>query len=514
MAETAPREAESDERTAGGATPGGLQPATAPRSRLYRLDARLTTIVFYVLLAAGLAFRIYLFYTPAFIVDSDNAVVYLQAKHISEGEFSWFFWGQSYGGTLLQFVAGAAILVFGAHIQVLSIVSTLFFVVAVFLVRYIGTRAFDRLTGTVAAILFWFSGYYTLKISISESGFYGPSLVLGLATVAVALRTGVRRTYLQWAVVGLLAGLAFWQSPMGAMLAAPALVILIIRQRSWRHLLVGGAAVVIGALPWIIQFATTLSAVKPKGRPNPRSLVTFFTELMPTIVSADRGLTKLMVAATCLGLLALVTYLAIRRRNAWLACLVAGSVLVVVVVTVGAGVVLSRDDVRYAVFVLPTLTIALAWIVTRVRFLGIAAMILAALLTFGQVRQLFGDLGVNTSSQYIVGDIRGLGDYLEQENITHAFGDYWVSYSVSAETDERAQVAALSGELRYEPYADAAAAQDPVVVIVLQGNDNDRMLQADPIATAPGTTRTEVAGYAIYRFAQPVNVFDFSWALF
>ncbi|QWT25030.1 glycosyltransferase family 39 protein [Subtercola sp. PAMC28395] len=514
MAESVPREAEPVDRTAGDATPGGVQPVTAQHSRLYRLDARLTTIAFYVLLAAGLAFRIYLFYTPAFIVDSDNAVVYLQTKHISEGEFTWFFWGQSYGGTLLDYIAAAAMLVFGAHIQVLSIVSTLIFVIAVFLIRHIGTQAFDRITGTVAAILFWFSGYYTLKISISESGFYGPSLVLGLATIAVALRTGVRRPYLQWAIVGLLAGLAFWQSPMGAMLAAPALVILIIRQRSWRHLLVGAVAVVIGALPWIIQFATSLSAVKPKGRPSPRSLVTFFTELMPTIVSADGVFAKLTVAAICIGLLALLAVLAVRRRNAWLFCLVAGALLVVCVVTVGAGVVLSTVDVRYAIFVMPALAIAAAWIITRVRFLGIAAMIVAALLTFGQVKQLFGDLSTTAGSQYIVGDIRGLGDYLEQQNITHAFGDYWVSYAVSAETNERAQVASLSGELRYAPYAVAAAAQDPVVVIVLKGNDNDTMLQSKPIATAPGTTRTEVAGYAVYRFTQPIDVFDFTWALF
>ncbi|CAN5127392.1 hypothetical protein BH09ACT6_BH09ACT6_24500 [soil metagenome] len=490
-------------------------PPPAP-SRLFRLDVRLTTIVFYVLLVAGLGFRLYLLATPAFVVDSDNAVVYLQAKHISEGELSWFFWGQSYGGTLLDFIAGGAMVVFGPHIEVLSVVSTLVFVVAVVLIRHIGTRAFDRVTGTVAAILFWFSGYYTLKISISESGFYGPSVVLGLATVAVALRTGVRRTSLQWAVVGLLAGLAFWQSPMGAMLAAPALVILIIRQRSWRHLIVGAVAGIVGALPWIIQLATSISAITPKGSaaPNPRSLKTFFTQLMPAIVSAEGQVPQALVAIVCLGLLALLVFLAIRRKNAWLACLVAGAILVVFIVSVGAGVVLSRDDVRYAVFVMPALAIATAWIITRVRFLGIAAMILAAVLTVGQVEQVFGDLSVNTSGRYIVGDIEGLGDYLEQNHITTAYADYWISYSVTAATNEKVTVAALSAERRYAPYELEAAARNPVVVIVLAGNDNDTMLQADPISSAPGTTRVEVDGYAIYSFAQPIDVFDFTWALF
>ncbi|QWT25029.1 glycosyltransferase family 39 protein [Subtercola sp. PAMC28395] len=501
------------ERTPAGRTrPASAEPL--PHSRLYRLDARLTTIAFYVLLAAGLAFRIYLFYTPAFIVDSDNAVVYLQTKHISEGEFTWFFWGQSYGGTLLDYIAGAAMLVFGAHIQVLSIVSTLIFVIAVFLIRHIGTQAFDRITGTVAAILFWFSGYYTLRISISEPGFYGPSLVLGLAAVAVGLRTNVRRSYLQWAIVGLLAGLAFWQSPMGAMLAVPAVVVLIIRQRSWRHLLVGAAAVVIGALPWVVQYTSAIKAVTPQGQPRILSLGTFFTELLPVTVSAIERPDRLLVAAISIGLFVLLTVLAIRQRNVWLASLVGGSVLVICIISVGAGTLLTNQHGRYAVFVMPTLAIAAAWIVTRVRFLGIVAMVVAALLTVGQTRAVFSDHLSPGRQSYILGDIPALGDYLIANRITHAFGDYWISYSVTAETEERSQVATLSGPLRYPPYAVTAGAQDPVVVIFLKGEANDLMVQAGPLGSAPGTTRTVVADYAVYTFAQPINVFDTPWALF
>ncbi|GGF14143.1 ArnT family glycosyltransferase [Subtercola lobariae] len=483
-------------------------------SRLFRIDLRLTSILFWVLLLAGVALRIYLVFTPAFVVDSDNAVVYLQTKHISEGELSWFFWGQSYGGTLLQLVAGAAMLVFGQHIEVLSVVSTLIFAVVAVIIRYIGTRAFDRMTGLVAGILFWFSGYYMLKISISESGFYGPSLALSLGAVAAALSTGFRRPALQWIVVGLLTGLAFWQSPMGAMIAAPAVVVLIVRQRSWRNLALGAAAIVVGALPWIIQLFASLDTVTPKStRPNPLSVATFFTQLMPAVLSTYDTAGRVVVALVCAALLGMLTLLAIRRRSAWLAVLVIGSVLVVIIVSIGAGVLLSRYDVRYAVFVMPTFAIAVAWIVTRVRFLGAVAMIVAALLTVVQTTLIYPNLAVDTSSRYIVGDIAGLGDYLEENHITAAWGDYWISYAVSAETNEAAEVAAVSAVRRYEPYEIKASAQPRVYVIVEAGNVNDTMLQSK-LPELTGSERTEVDGYAVYSFAQPFDVDDYQWALY
>src|ERR1700712_4862068 len=113
-------------------------------------SARGTGALFVVLLVAGAALRLVLFFTNAFTVDSDNAVVYLIARHASEGDIAWFFWGQPYGGTLVELIAGAVMVATGPQLFVMSVVSVLFFALGAVLVRAIGRAAFGAVAGDVA----------------------------------------------------------------------------------------------------------------------------------------------------------------------------------------------------------------------------------------------------------------------------------------------------------------------------------------------------------------------------
>jgi hypothetical protein len=477
-------------------------------------EGRATGILFAVLLGVGIALRLVLFFTDVFTVDSDNAIVYLIAKHASEGNIAWFFWGQPYGGTLLQLIAGAVMVVTGPQLFVLSTVSVLFFALGAVLVRAIGRATLGALVGDVAGILFFFSGFFTMRLSVIESGFYGPSLVFGLATVWFALRKGPQKTYLQWAVIGLLAGFALWQSPMAIAIAAPGVVLAAIRQRSWRHIVVGAVAGIIGGLPWIVQFAVSSAAIKPQGSGAGiqfKSFVTFFTQLVPASISvAGRGGT--VVGVLAVALLVLCAVIAIRRRSWMLGAVIIGAVVVVGVVVVGTGILLGGDSVRYIVFVLPALTITLAYLLTRVRFLGIVAMSLAVVLTATQTVLLHAPITFDTSQRYIVGNISGLGDYLTEHHVTAAFGDYWLAYSVSAETNEAVTVASLSEPRRYAPYETAAAAQPQTTIIVFATLANDQALQAR--TDLPAHTRVEADGYAIYTFATPFDPYQLSWELY
>lgn len=481
-------------------------------------SGRILSIAFWALLAAGVVLRVLLLFTPAFYVDSDNAIVYLVAKHISEGDVTFFFWGQTYGGTLLQLVAGGAMVLFGEHIEVLSIVSTLFFVGGVLVLRYIATKAFSRVVGDVAAILYWFSGFYTLRISISEPGFYGPSLFLGLGATALALRDSPRRPLLQWALVGLAAGLAFWQSPMGAALAIPGVLILLVRsRRQWYRVFVGIAAAVVGALPWIIVFLSATDALAPKNdgsRPGLRSFGTLFTSTMPSIFSVSSRTASLAIAVVCVALLVLLAVLAVLRRSVWIAALLGGTVIATVTVVVGAGTSLGPSDYRYTVFVLPSLAVAVAWLVTRIRYrvaAGITAMVLAAVLTVVQVEGLFPNLSFGTQSRYIVGDIRSLGSHLEDRDVDAVYADYWVAYSLTAATDERVTAAGLTND-RYPPYQDRARQAAVHTVVVLENNDNDKHLQV--ASDLPPHTREVTSGYAIYTFPSSFDVSTYPWSLY
>ncbi|TIH37807.1 hypothetical protein [Subtercola vilae] len=482
-------------------------------------DGRAWAVAFWVLLSAGVALRIALLFTPAFTVDSDNAIVYLVAKHISEGDIAWFFWGQTYGGTLLEFVAGAAMLVFGAHIEVLSVVATLIFAGVAVLVRQLGTLLFDTRVGTVAGIVFWFSGYYTLKVSISEPGFYGPSLLLGLGVIIVSLRTDARHPVLQWATVGLLAGLAFWQSPMAAALALPAIVILVLRQRRapglWKRIVAAALAATVGALPWLIAFSVSLGALSPKGASHfsPRGFVTLFTSTLASTFGAAGGIPSILIALACAALLVLLGVLAVRHRNPGAAALFLGTALASLVIVVGSGVVLSANDTRYSVYLLPALTLSLAYAAVRVRWVPVVVVALAVGLTLTHIAVVKPTLSWTTAGRYGVGDITGLGNYLTSRGVTAVYGDYWIAYSLAAETHEHVTAASLSEPRRYAPYETAAAALDPRVVVVQAGNENDAALKSGTKAVG-AFERTEVDGFAIYSFAAPFDPYASLWALY
>ncbi|RFA08436.1 hypothetical protein B7R54_03755 [Subtercola boreus] len=498
--------------------PVGGQNVTGIRGRLSRLaliDLRISTIAFWALLAIGLALRIVLLFTNSYVLDSDNSVVFLLSKHISEGEITWFFWGQTYGGTLLELAAGGAMVVFGPHVQVLGIVGALFFAVATVLLRQIASLAFGRpVVGNVAGVLFWFSGYWMARVGFSEPGFYGPSLMLGLLVIWLALRGDRKKSYLQWALIGLATGLALWQSPMGVAIAAPAVLVAVIRQFSPTRYLVGAAAAVLGALPWLIVFFTSDTAVKPQ-RDTPIGLVnfaTFFTRVLPGAFSLSETGPRYATAFVALALLALLVVLAVVRRSWWLGTLLVSTGAVVIVVVLGTGAVLDQDSLRYAIFVLPALAVAIAWIATLLPFTGLVAMALAVGLSIGQTYTLFPQLRLTDSPTYIIGDIDELGDYLEEQGITAAYADYWVSYAVTAETGERVKAATISGPRRYAPYETDAANAPVATVIVLLDNENDKALNGNP--DMPPSTRTVVADYAIYTYQQPFDAFSYGWQLF
>lgn len=54
--------------------------------------------------------------------DSDHSVVYLQARHVMQGDFDVFYWGQHYGGTLFQLTAGGLFRLVGPSFAALQIV--------------------------------------------------------------------------------------------------------------------------------------------------------------------------------------------------------------------------------------------------------------------------------------------------------------------------------------------------------------------------------------------------------
>lgn len=460
-----------------------------------------TTVAFVVLLLVGLALRVYVVFSPSYVLNSDAAVVYLMSRHVAHGEFPAFYWGQFYGGTLLQITAGLVMSVVGPSIAALAVVSALFWAGAAVVLRAIVKRSAGTVAGDLAGVLFWFPGAVILGTSVSDPGFYGPTLLLGLLTIWWALRRPELRPWWSWLVLGVFAGLSVWTSPVAIAFAAPAVVYTAYRDRRWRLWVIFAAAAMVAASAWIVgTVASHLSSIKPLGGASlhPESLASIFTAMFASAFPFGRTeLGGFVIALATIAAIALLVVRGVRRRDPVLVLMGIATVLVLGVLVAGTGVRLAADSARYSGYLIPGIATIIAVYAVRVRWVPIVVGALAVLATIGIVGHQNQGFHLRSGPPFDSALVK-VGDYLDKEGVHAAYGSYWAAYSLAAITDERITVASLSPR-RYEGYEqDAAMAAAPEGIVVFAGALNDGVLQGD--ATLPTHSRTVIGGYAVYVF--------------
>ncbi len=478
-----------------------------------RRAGRVASLVFWIGLVLGMAVRVGYALSPAMTLNSDISVVYLMSRHVAAGEFSAFYWGQSYGGTALQAVAGAVMAVAGPSVLVLAIVSALFWVGATVVLRAIVTRSIGTVGGVLAGLIFWFPGAEILSTSVLDPGFYGPSLLFGLGTILVAVDRVRRRSWWSWVLLGLLAGLSLWTSPLAIALAAPAVLAAMIADRRITRWLVAAAAGLVSSSPWLLEtVASRFSSVKPLGGAgsfHPESVVTLFTSMFPAAFPFGQHLAVGVVyGVLLLGAIVLLVAIGIRRRDLPALLIGSATVALVIVLVAGTGVRLAPDSVRYSGFLMPTVAFAVAFLVTR---LAVRARdIVAALVVLVAVAATFITVGADDGLGRADGppfdrQLVQVGQLLEQRGVHEAYGAYWAAYAVTAATDERVTVAALAPR-RFAPYEAAAAGQLPATFVVFTGQTSEAVL-----LKAPGLAKPEVehvGGYSVLFFDEWFDPFE------
>lgn len=107
-------------------------------------------------IAAGVALRIWLLVLPTGALDSDEAVVGLMARHIVHShQFTTFYWGQNYGGSITAIVMALIFVVFGASTTTLKAVPIGMSAIAAVLVWRLGRRTIGEPGATIAALALW-----------------------------------------------------------------------------------------------------------------------------------------------------------------------------------------------------------------------------------------------------------------------------------------------------------------------------------------------------------------------
>lgn len=165
------------------------------------------------ILALALVPRLYLLVLTNFGIESDEAIVGLMGKHISEGR-AWpvFYYGQRYLGTLEPFTVALLFKIFGRSNAVLKLAPLLYSLAFVILVYALSRRFTDRFGARIAASIAALGPNGFILWSTKARGGYIELLVIG--TVALILATDLLRAKHPAAqrifLLGLVIGLGWW----------------------------------------------------------------------------------------------------------------------------------------------------------------------------------------------------------------------------------------------------------------------------------------------------------------
>jgi hypothetical protein len=425
-------------------------------------------------IVAGIALRVWLLRGTTGVLDSDEAIVGLMARHVvHQHDFTTFYWGQNYGGSLTAIVMAAVFAVFGDSVGALKAVPLMMSAVSALLVWRLGRRTIGEPGATFGALAFWIWPTNYVWLSVKERGFYWMCMILGLAFLLVVLQLVERpRATWLWITLGLLGGLGWWTSPQILYFAVPGLAWLAFKLRGEiKRIVIAIPAALLGALPWLIwNVHNGWDALVPHSHQFDKGYVGNIKELVrhgvPVMLGfnvVERWLVPVVFPLLYLAVVAACAVgVALRRNRPWLLVLVAVAFPLLWGGFPVSGVI---GEGRYVMFLMPA---------------AVLLLMFAARHPIVQVALLLGALGVSidgvhridccTSSRApdvaMPARVAPLIDALEARHVRHFYGDYWIVFRVAFETHEK-----ITGSprifKRWPPYErDIAADPAPPAVFV------------------------------------------------
>jgi hypothetical protein len=442
------------------------------------------------------------------------------ARHILQGEFPVFFWGQPYGGTLEAHLAALLFYLFGASRLTLALSPFLFSLAFLALTYRLGCELFDRATGRVALLLVAVAPPTLVSHSVTTWGHYISHLALGSLVLLLAFRTArvpdpPGRLVL---VLGFAAGLAWYNSPQSVhYLVAAGLFLLLQRPRfparplAW--LVVPGFA--LGSLPlWLYNLGgpalSTFAAVSTRGRRGDLgdSLLRYFADKVPDLLGASMARPGLalalgvgVLALHALALGHLVRHVRLPGSRLLLLLLVVTSAVVVVGYNRGSATryllpLYSAVPIMVAAFLealrrrsAPAFAVALG---------GLLAANLAANVAEADV---FDDRKLALYLGRQARDVR-LVEFLRRDGLTRVYVfDFWDAYRLTFEAAEQVVFAEPKPSYRaaYTRMVDAA----PRYGYVIRRPSSARIFD-ESLRSLGGTfRRRDVFGYAVFDDFRP-----------
>ena len=448
------------------------------------------------LLLALLLPRIYLIsQARTALIDSDEAITGLMARHILQGHIPIWLYGISYQGSLEAFSAAGLFALFGATPLMLKVEPFCWFCGFVWSHYLFAREVTDRTTARLSTLVVAASPAFLTVWSVSVVGTYMSTLCLG--TVALLLTARILRRGMstpQLGVLGAVMGLAWWTFPLAIIYIVPIVLLLAVHVRKGplsRMLLALPVGFILGSLPfWPYNLTHKLASLRirsqiPHQTATVRSAVSGLLRRGTPILLGARpshgtadffwAASLLTVAIAIIALvLALRRYVAERRVTRWsvdgrdLAFAVGGWALLLYL---GSGWGYNAEEPRYLIPVYSVVYIVLLFGLPK-RVQPVLAGALIAMNVFGTMHpsvSLATPLNAEPNGDLIA--------FLQSRHVKTAYAPYWTAYRLAFESGESVIVSPPVNDLvRYSPYLDAVRA-DPAPAYVQLDRDRYRDLQ-------------------------------------
>lgn len=467
--------------------------------------------------AAGVVLRVWILALPTGSLDSDEAIVGLMARHIAhQHQFTAFYWGQNYGGSLTAVVMAAVFAVFGSSTTTLKAVPIGMSAISAILVWRLGRRTIGEPGATIAALAFWVWPTNYVWLSTKERGFYWLCMIIGVTFLLAALRlVNHRDRWSDWAVLGILGGLGWWTSPQILYFVVPGLVWLGIRLRrdAWR-LVVSLPCAVLAALPWLYwNVHHNWAALVPTSHQFDKGYLgnvdVLFRHGLPVALGlnvVERWIVPVVFPAIYLAVVVLGTIgVIVRRSMPWLLVLVVLAFPLLWGAFPVSGVI---GEGRYVMFILPAVILLLVY-AARTPVLQVALLVAALAVSVEGVHRIrccTSPLAPDVAMPRHTGPLIAA---LDAHHVKHFEGDYWIVYRVAFETDERI-VGTPRSFKRWPPYDRAVAADPHPAVVFVSRSKQGQLYQRGLVRLGIVFEKYRAGDFVVY---QPSRKTDFERVL-
>jgi len=418
------------------------------------------------------------------LIESDEAIVGLMARHILEGELVAFYWGQNYMGAFEAYLTAGMFALFGAGALVLKLtVLALFLAFLAVHFKLAEEVSGSRVVAWMATFSVGISPAFLAVWSLKARGGYMSLLLFGTLSLLLAtwLLKNESNRRVKLFLLGASIGIAFWSHFAAVTYAIPIGLVLLWRYRSdiLRVGWIAGVGFLIASLPvWVYNFLHHFASLsRPMARRT--TIIEDFENIFGTglpILLGGRApwsggggyfpFSEGLVVALFLAAFVWIVRRQFRERNASVGLTLLFVFMFPLFVSAsGAGHFMLEP--RYLIPLYSAIYIVLFMALPRVMpKIGMLILLLSL--------NLYGSLTLKDDEFIVPGYTEPVGpliEFLHSEGVRYAYAPYWIAYRLSFESNEAIICTPPPGDhMRYEPYLTVVRSNEPVAYIQLHSS--------------------------------------------